>query len=55
MPHHLEEVMRSVVREFEVQFLHNNEFHPLNIPGRELAAVPLYQHLWERLKGLGTR
>ena len=44
--------MRSVVSQFEVEFLHDNQLHSLNVPLRELTAIALYQHLQQRLESL---
>ncbi len=37
--HQFEEVVQRVVVQFEVQLLHDDQLHPVHIPGGELAAI----------------
>ena len=50
--YHLQEVMRSVTSQLEVELLHNDEFHPLNISLREFTAVTLHQQRQQRFHSL---
>lgn len=40
--YNFEEVVQGVAVEFEVQFLHDDQLHPVHITSREAAAVVLH-------------